>query len=71
MRRCYPVTVVTAPQTLLLIETGVMHDGEPIFALAEPHGGPPEPQRLPAPNRCVRRKLALTRKHVRARERIE
>lgn len=33
MRRCYPVTVVTAPHALLIIETGVMHDGEAEHAL--------------------------------------
>lgn len=44
MSRCYPVTVVTAPHALLLIETGIMHDGEPVFALAwtEGHGSDPD-----------------------------
>jgi hypothetical protein len=31
MSRCYPVTVVTAPQKLFLIEAAEMIDGEPAF----------------------------------------
>ena len=31
MSRCYPVTVVTAPQKLFLIEAAEMIDGEPVY----------------------------------------
>lgn len=31
MSRCYPVTVVTDPQTLLLVEVAELIDGEPVY----------------------------------------